>query len=253
MRKFPLMLAGLAVILAGPVFRLAAGSDARAADWRTASSKPVGWAPAPDKYEPAVVQAYGARTWGWRGNFADHCWIAIKPAGAATYRRYEVVGFGIERSHNAIRVTDTATPDQEWFGSAPKLLQDLRGDEAEKVIAALPAAVDSYPYGDRYTAWPGPNSNTFIAHIAREIPNLRLALPGNAVGKDYTGWHVIAPAPSGTGFQISLGGLFGVMLAGKEGLEVNILGLVIGANPLHAALTIPGTGRFPAKADWTGN
>jgi hypothetical protein len=252
MRKFPLVLAGVALVVAGPLIRTVVGSDVQAADWRTASSNPVGWAPAPDKYEPAVVQAYGARAWGWRGNFADHCWIAVKPAGASQYRRYEVVGFNIERTHAAIRVTDTATPDQEWYGSAPKLLQDLRGADAEKVITALPAAVESYPYPDRYTAWPGPNSNTFIAHLARAIPDLHLALPGNAIGKDYTGWHVVAAAPSGTGYQISLGGLFGVLLAGKEGFEINVLGLVIGANPLKAALTIPGTGRVPAKADWTG-
>ena len=28
---------------------------------------------------------------------------------------------------------------------------------------------------------------------------LRLALPGNAIGKDYTGWKIVAAAPSGTG------------------------------------------------------
>ncbi len=240
----------VAALLAMPVVRTAFGPSVRAADWRNATSRPVGWAPAPADYEPAVVQAYAAKAWGWRGNFADHCWIAVKPAGASTYRRYEVVGFGVEYSRQSIRITDTATPDREWYGSAPKLLQDIRGADAEKIIAALPAAVDSYPYPDRYTAWPGPNSNTFIAHIARAIPDLRLALPGNAIGKDYTGWKVVAAAPSGTGVQLSLGGVFGFMLAGKEGFEVNLLGFVIGAGP--GGLSLPGKGRVPGKADWTG-
>ena len=240
----------VAALLAMPVVRTAFGPSVRAADWRNATSRPVGWAPAPADYEPAVVQAYAAKAWGWRGNFADHCWIAVKPAGASTYRRYEVVGFGVEYSRQSIRITDTATPDREWYGSAPKLLQDIRGADAEKIIAALPAAVDSYPDPDRYTAWPGPNSNTFIAHIARAIPDLRLALPGNAIGKDYTGWKVVAAAPSGTGVQLSLGGVFGFMLAGKEGFEVNLLGFVIGAGP--GGLSLPGKGRVPGKADWTG-
>ena len=243
MRKVVILIAGIVLAAAAPAFL-------KAADWRTASSRPVGWAPAPKDYQPAVVQAYGAKTFGWRGAFADHCWIAVKPAGASAYRRYEVVGFGVEYSHRAIRITDTPTPDQEWYGSAPQLLQDIRGAEAEKIIAKLPAAVDSYPYPDRYTAWPGPNSNTFIAHIARAIPELRLALPSNAIGKDYTGWKVIASAPSGTGVQFSLGGIFGVMVAGKEGVEINLLGLVIGAGP--GGLSLPGAGRVPGKADWTG-
>jgi hypothetical protein len=131
------------------------------------------------------------------------------------------------------------------------LLQDIRGPEAEAVIAALPAAVASYPYPTTYQVWPGPNSNTFIAHIGREIPGLRLALPGNAIGKDFTGWNLVASAPSGTGFQISLAGIVGVMLAGKEGLEVNVLGLVFGANPLNLAITLPSVGRLPASDDWT--
>ena len=247
--KFAKPLMGLCVLaaLVSPAVRAAFGASS---DWRTASSRPVGWAPAPKDYAPAVVQAYAAKAWGWRGNFADHCWIAVKAKGASTYRRYEVVGFGVEVSKQAIRISDTETPDREWYGSAPKLLQDLRGEEAEKIIAKLTAAVDSYPYPDRYTAWPGPNSNTFIAHIAREIPELHLALPGNAIGKDYTGWKIVAAAPSGTGVQVSLGGVLGFLVAGKEGLEVNLLGFVIGAGP--GGVSLPGTGRVPAKADWTG-
>lgn len=226
-------------------------SDAAAQDWRTASREPVGWAPDPAAHEDAVVQVYSAPAVRWRGKFADHTWIAIKPKGASFYTRYEVMGFYLRRNHSAVRVTDTATPDQRWYGSYPKLLQDLRGPEAEAVAAAVPAAVASYPYADTYVVWPGPNSNTFIAHIAREVPALRLTMPGNAIGKDFTGWQVIAPAPSGTGFQISLGGALGVLLAKNEGIEVNILGLVIGVNPRSLALTLPSIGRFPTRVDWT--
>jgi len=239
-------------LLAGPGLQIAFDSRAQAQDWRTASRAPMGWAPNPATYEPAVVQAYAARAVRWRGAFAVHTWIAFKPAGASAYQRYEVMGFNMSRGRSVIRETNTPTPDQRWFGSEPILLQDIRGEDAEKIIAALPAAVESYPYPTTYLVWPGPNSNTFIAHLAREIPELRLALPGNAIGKDYTSWRVVAAAPSGTGFQISLGGIFGVMLAQREGIEVNVLGLVFGADPLDLAITVPGVGRLPARADWTG-
>ena len=241
----------LGTLLAGPGLQIAFDSRAQARDWRTASRAPMGWAPDPASYEPAVVQAYAARAVRWRGAFAVHCWIAVKPAGASSYQRYEVMGFNMSRNTSVIRETSTPTPDQRWFGSEPILLQDIRGPEAEAIIAAFPAAVASYPYPTTYLVWPGPNSNTFIAHLAREIPALRLALPGNAIGKDYTSWKVLASAPSGTGFQISLAGIFGVMLAQREGIDVNVLGLVFGADPLDLAITIPGVGRLPARPDWT--
>jgi hypothetical protein len=254
LKVFTTLLSGSALLVASmiavPAWRIAFDPTVKGTDWRTAGSEPVGWAPAPRAYTPAIVQVYAARAWSWRGAFADHCWIAVKPAGASTYTRYDVTGFGIPGS-STIRLTATRTPDQEWFGARPKLLQDLRGPEAEAVIAALPAAVASYPYPRSYRAWPGPNSNTFIAHIGRQIPALRLALPGNAVGKDYIGGRIVARAPSGTGFQISLGGVLGVLAAAKEGLEVNVLGLVVGADPADLSITIPGIGRLPAKADWT--
>jgi len=252
-RKLMIFLGGLvgliALMAAGPLLLIA--FDANAQDWRLASQNPRGWAPDPATYEPAIFQAYAAPTVRWRGKFADHTWIAVKKPGATTYTRYEVIGFNLRRNRSPVTATETASPDREWYGAAPKLLRDVRGPEAEKIIAKLPAAVESYPYPWSYRVWPGPNSNTFIAHLARQIPEMGLVLPGRAIGKDYTGWRIIAPTPSGTGFQISLGGIAGVALAGGEGLEVNVLGLVLGIDPLDFTLTAPGVGRLPLTDDWT--
>jgi hypothetical protein len=46
------------------------------------------------------------------------------------------------------------------------------GAAAEAIIAALPDLVVSYPYTDRYNIWPGPNSHTFTAYLARHLPEL---------------------------------------------------------------------------------
>jgi hypothetical protein len=242
----------LALVMAAvPVARILFPNAVQAQDWRTSSRAPVGWAPLPSEHEDAVVQVYAAPAVRWRGKFADHTWIAIKPKGAPTDTRYEVMGFYLRRNSSAIRISEIATPDQRWYGAKPKLLQDLRGPEAERVAAAVPAAVESYPYANTYVVWPGPNSNTFIAHIAREVPHLRLTLPGNAIGKDFTGWRMVTTSPSGTGLQVSLAGALGVMVAAHEGLEINVLGLVIGVNPRTMSLTLPSIGRFPARDDWT--
>ena len=77
-----------------------------------------------------------------------------------------------------------------------------------ELIERVHAAIASYPYPNSYRAWPGPNSNTFMAYIARQIPELGIHLPSTAVGKDFLpGAGFFAAAPSGSGFQVSLYGL----------------------------------------------
>ena len=70
-------------------------------------------------------------------------------------------------------------------------------------------------------------------------------LPVTAIGKDYLPNGAVAgAAPSNTGFQVSLFGLLGFMVAREEGLEFNLLGLAFGLDPLDLALKIPGIGRI---------
>ena len=105
-------------------------------------------------------------------------------------------------------------PDNYWFGDRPKVILDRRGPGVDALIENLRAAVARYPYPHEYRAWPGPNSNTFTAFIAREVPKLGLDLPSNAIGKDFLpGGALFAAAPSGSGFQVSLFGLAGILLA----------------------------------------
>ncbi len=103
----------------------------------------------------------------------------------------------------------------------------------------------SYPYPHEYRAWPGPNSNTFVAHVARRVPEIGLALPANAIGKDFLpGGAVVGAAPSGTGVQVSLFGLAGLLVAVKEGIEINLLGLNIGIDFGMPGLKLPAVGRL---------
>jgi len=76
-------------------------------------------------------------------------------------------------------------PDNYWFGARPQILLDRRGPGVDALIENIRAAISRYPYPHEYRAWPGPNSNTFTAYVAREVPELGLNLPSNAVGKDF--------------------------------------------------------------------
>ncbi len=225
---------------------LVLSAGVRGQDWRTASHEPVGLAPDPLETTEPVVQVYAARTWGWRGAFGVHTWVAVKPADAKTYTVYEVIGWRLRSSGSALVISQRA-PDARWFGNAPELLADKRGKGVGELIAKVERAVHEYPYADEYTAWPGPNSNTFVAWITRAVPELQVGLPSTAIGKDYLGDRLFASAPSGSGFQLSLGGLLAVTASGVEGIELNILGLTFGIDPFDPAIKLPLVGRLGAQ------
>ena len=215
-------------------------------DWRSASREPVGLAPDPAQTEEAVIQVYAARTVGVRGLFGVHSWVAVKPAQAAAYTVYEVIGWRLRWNDTAVSVRERA-PDARWYGNAPELLADVRGAAAAALILRIEHAVSSYPYGSEYRAWPGPNSNTFTAWVTRAVPELATDLPPTAIGKDYLRDRVFARAPSGSGYQMSCAGLFGVTASTVEGLELNLLGLTFGVDPWPPAIKLPLAGRIGAR------
>lgn len=217
--------------------------------WYQASREPSGLSPDPATTSEAVIQVFAAPAVSWRGRFAVHTWIAVKPGGAVRYTRYEVVGFGVRNGAPSVRI-DRMGPDNYWFGAKPRIVLDRRGGaEIDRLIEQVRAAVASYPYPHDYSPWPGPNSNTFTAYVARQVPELHLALPANALGKDFLpGGAVFARTPSGSGYQLSLYGVAGVLLAAREGIEVNLIGLTLGISLAPPGLVSPALGRLgPAR------
>jgi len=214
-------------------------------DWRTASREPVGLAPDPSSTTEAIVQVYAARAVSWRGVFGVHTWFAVKPTAAGAYTVYEIVGWRLRWSDSALVVRERA-PDARWFGAAPELVADRRGAGVDALIARIDKAARAYPWAGEYTVWPGPNSNTFTAWVARAVPELEVDLPPTAIGKDYSGSRLIGSAPSGTGIQFSLYGLAGLTASTVEGVEMNLLGLTFGINPFDPAIKLPLVGRLGA-------
>ena len=230
MKVLFLLLAG--VLLVSRVF---------AQDWRTASREPVGLAPDPKAVNEAVVQVYGARTLGFKGLFGVHTWVAVKPTAAPEWTVYEVIGWRL-RWGDSVVVVRHRPPDGRWFGSEPELYAEKRGAGVDALIERIDKAANDYPYAKEYTLWPGPNSNTFTAWIARAVPELEVDLPATAIGKDYLGASIFGTAPSGSGVQLSLAGLLGVAASSVEGLEVNVLGLNFGVGP--SGIKLPLVGRI---------
>ena len=153
-------------------------------DIHTASRDSAGIAPDPLGTKEAVLHIYGADAWSWRGWFAIHTWIAAKRTGEAAYTVYDVVGW---RSHHGqpVMMIKQDVPDRYWFGAKPRLLKEHRGKGVDKLIDAVDMAAQEYPWKTTYKAFPGPNSNTFTAWIAKQVPKLELDLPFSAIGSGY--------------------------------------------------------------------
>ena len=213
----------------------------RAENWSTADWSSAGLLPPAAAVPGAMVRVYAARVGRWRGIFAHHSWVVIKEAGAARYTRYDVVGWG-----TPVR-TDAYAPDGRWFGNAPEIVLGLDGEAAGRAIPQIRAAVADYPYRSQgsYQAWPGPNSNTFAAHVVARIPDNDVPLPPTALGKDWTPSGRLAEVtPSGTGLRLSWRGYLGLTVGWVDGLELNLLGAVAGLDWRRPALKLPGWGRI---------
>lgn len=216
-------------------------------DWRTADRSSANIAPLPSEAKEAIVHVYVARTFNWHKYFAVHSWVAFKEKGAKAYEVYHVIGWQARNGGEAV-VGKKDIPDRKWYGNIPELITDIRGKKAEAAIPQIKAAIQSYKYPNFYRMYPGPNSNSFVSHIIRNVDELQVELPPNAVGKDWIDdGDLYAMSESGTGVQVSVFGLLGVTLGLAEGIELNILGLSFGVDILRPAVKLPAIGRLGFK------
>jgi hypothetical protein len=211
------------------------------ANWWNADRSSAGHLPPAASQPDAVVRIFAAPTVRWRGIFAVHCWVVFKPEGAASYTRYDYTAWG-----DPIRLNGFEA-DGRWFGRKPEVVFAADGEAAAAMIPRIEAAIAAYAWRERghYRAWPGPNSNTFVAAILDAIPEAQVALPPTAIGKDYPhDGRWLRATPSGTGVRATLGGYLGMTIAWVEGIELNILGGVAGLDIRRPALKLPGLGRI---------
>jgi hypothetical protein len=209
--------------------------------WRTADWSSSGLLPAASTDREAAVYVMAARTGGLKGALAVHSWIVTKAAGAPRYTRYDKVGWG-----SPIR-TNSYPADGRWYSNTPEVLLALHGPQAARLIPQIEAAVEAYPFsgfGD-YRIWPGPNSNSFVAHVLRQVPQLELALPPEAVGRDFRPFgDFLTLSPDWRNLEISLGGYAGLAIGTLYGVELRLAGLVFGLDVMRPALKLPGFGRI---------
>ncbi len=215
---------------------------AKNSNWQTASRQSANLVPLAAQDPEAKVQIYAAKAFSWRGRFSLHTWIAVKEKNAASYKVYHAALWNKYRGLKVVS-EDQDLPDRYWYGAKPRIIFSVSAGDAEKLIPQIYAAINSYPYQDTYRAYPGPNSNTFVSHVIREVDGIEINLPGNALGKDYLGDKFFSKSESGKGVQFSLYGIFGIILDLSQGIEFNFLGLSLGIDFLKPAISLPFIGR----------
>ena len=231
-----LLLYPLPVAAAALLWRLRGGSG----EWRSADRSSAGLLPPPSPGQ-AALRVFAARTVRWRGIVASHCWVVFKRAEDAAYTRYDYTAWGEPIRQNGF------TADGRWFGRMPDVVFAADGAQATALIAPLQAAIAGYAHrnhGD-YRAWPGPNSNTFVAALLQALPRVHAALPPTAIGKDFPpDGRWLRRTASRTGLTLTLGGYAALTIGWVEGVELSLLGLVAGLDLRRPALKLPGFGRL---------
>lgn len=211
----------------------------RPASWRNADWSASGLLPPASADQQPQIHVLAARTGGMKGALSVHSWIVIKRPGATEYERFDKVGWGNPVRRNAYPA------DGNWYSNRPWLVHSIAGEDAARLIPQIDAAIASYPFngfGD-YRAWPGPNSNTFIAHILAQVPAIGVKLPANAVGRDYgSGLFDFHFAPAPPALSAGIAGVVGFSFDARSGAEMQLGGLVAGVNWREPGIILPGSG-----------
>jgi hypothetical protein len=129
---------------------------------------------------------------------AQHLWFVISDDECAS--RYEVIAPLYAKSDNLVLINyfplytgfcrsffdDIFHPRVR---SKAVLLYTITGSNnstAHKLFQQIVASPDTYPANKRYRLWPGPNSNTYVAWILQQVPEINFQLPFCAFGARFT-------------------------------------------------------------------
>lgn len=186
-------------------------------------------------------------------SWAHHAWFDIKRGGEDHWTRVEVMASAAFQRRDVLSIaaisSRAARALERWDERAVHLHQVVRGPDAERIGAELLRLARGYPDAAVYNGWPGPNSNTFVERLGRQVDGLRFQLHHDAVGKDCEWVLRAGTTATGTGLELETP-LCGVQLGLEEGLELHVLQLTFGLDLWPPALELPFLPRlgFPATS-----
>ena len=178
------------------------------------------------------------------GLIARHSWLVVRAPGESGWERWDLFENISGPLGLVSRVAvDAAGASGDMGNGASTIEWVVEGERAAAFVACLRREGPRYPARERYTAWPGPNSNSFIDAMLRDC-GLARPMSGTAIGKDYRGLLGVSIARERTGVQLETP-LVGASLGLCEGVEVHALAFTVGVDLWPPAVLLPvGDGRF---------
>jgi hypothetical protein len=169
----------------------------------------------------------------WYSLFATHTWIELHQKGEEEWLRIEAnTSPRTQNLHPSI-----ATHNVRW-GRDVELIAVFLLEDAAAMIPQILESADRHAQGFEYRAYPGPNSNTYVARILDDVPGMDVELPHNAVGKDYAPIIDAGITDSRDGLHLDIP-LLGASLGYQQGIELHLIGLTAGFSLWPPALKIP--------------
>ena len=137
------------------------------------------------------------RNWlPWYTRFAEHTWIDFYHAGTWHRVEWDDVDHIIMSEMSATRAFSNVRWEREVA-----VHEQFSGDWTVPVMTKILEIATDYEDVQNYRPWPGPNSNTFINWLTREV-GLPIVMPPTALGKDYTKWLRAGLTASNTGIEL---------------------------------------------------
>ena len=164
----------------------------------------------------------------WYTIFAEHAWVDMKNGDEDSWLRAEVYNSSTGARITAISA-EQARATHRWDNRSA-VLSVVVGDKASAAIPAIVEFTENYQL--EYDAWPGPNSNTFIADLLSSVSGVDARLHHNSVGKDFP-W-----------------GYFGLGFDWDSGIDVHIMQLTFGVSFWPPAIKLPLLPRIGVHQGW---
>ncbi|MEZ0230035.1 MAG: DUF3750 domain-containing protein [Planctomycetota bacterium] len=215
----------------------------------------AGCAPTSRAYfeEHAQDKDYAVRIWQARLPSplwwaAVHCIVEVRtpempPGPGETWEVWQHAHRDEERGESTHVMKSLGTFRGGVGGGEPTLVSEWHGEPAKRAIEWMRRHAPTYQARERYLAWPGPNSNTFVADLLRDCPDVSVDLPPTAIGKDHVGLLRAQRTTTGLGVQLDLLSFVGFQVGLTDGVEVHLLGTALGVAFWPPAFKLPGVGR----------
>jgi hypothetical protein len=177
----------------------------------------------------------------WVSRFAIHSWVDYRADVHSPWKRVEVMNKTRGLLHHQIDY-ETVHSRERW-GNGVRVLSQSDGKNSPDFVREIKDFSDNYD-ATTYTAWPGPNSNTFVERLLREVNGLTAQLDHNAVGKGH-GFYA-GRTTGGTGIELQ-SSFVGAAIGLREGVELSLMGLSSGVSVIPFSVKIPFLPQAPPR------